>query len=67
VLREHTLRLRMIPAGAPPALAPPALAPPDDRVRNPRTGNSAPDRRSRRKRDTSRSRKGEPARLRKHR
>ena len=46
VLREHTLWLRMIRAGAPPT-----LEPPNARVRYPRTGtSSAPDRRSRRER-----------------
>jgi hypothetical protein len=63
VLREHTLWLRMIRAGAPPA-----QEPLNARVTYPRYGTtSLPEKWSRRKRDTRRPRKGESARLKKHR
>jgi hypothetical protein len=63
VLRERTLWLRMIRAGAPLA-----REPLNARVTYPRDGTtSLPDEWSRRKRDTRRPRKGESARLNKHR
>jgi hypothetical protein len=63
VLREHTLWLRMIRAGAPPA-----REPRNAHVTYPRYGStSLREKWSRRKRDARRPRKGESARLKKHR